>query len=58
MDKLGHEGLNKMLDGFDDRSAYALCTFGFTTGPNDKVILFEGRTEVTTSHSKMRDVVP
>ena len=30
--KLGHEGLNKMLAGFDDKSAYAQCIFAYTPG--------------------------
>ncbi|KAK2950999.1 putative Inosine triphosphate pyrophosphatase [Blattamonas nauphoetae] len=34
LEKLGHEGLNKMLDGFEDRSAYAMCSFGFIDGIN------------------------
>ena len=28
LDKLGHDGLNKMLVGFEDKSAYAQCIFG------------------------------
>lgn len=35
-----------MLDGFDDRSAEAVCTFGFCPGPGAEPILFQGRTEV------------
>eukprot|EP00672_Neobodo_designis_P019070 CAMPEP_0174828270 /NCGR_PEP_ID=MMETSP1114-20130205/1228_1 /TAXON_ID=312471 /ORGANISM="Neobodo designis, Strain CCAP 1951/1" /LENGTH=204 /DNA_ID=CAMNT_0016061983 /DNA_START=53 /DNA_END=667 /DNA_ORIENTATION=+ len=27
LDKCGHEGLNKMLDGFEDRGAHAMCIF-------------------------------
>lgn len=46
LDNLGHEGLNKMLDGFDDRSAEAVCTFGFCPAPGAEPILFQGRTEV------------
>ncbi|KAL9550282.1 hypothetical protein MBANPS3_004806 [Mucor bainieri] len=43
-DSIGHAGINKMLDGFDDRSAYALCTFGYCEGPGHEPIIFEGRT--------------
>ena len=32
LEKVGHEGLNKMLAGFGDYSAYAQCTFAFTPG--------------------------
>ena len=41
-------GLHKMLAGFEDKSAYALCTFAYSTGnPEDKVQLYQGRTEGT-----------
>ncbi|CAJ0640895.1 2500_t:CDS:2, partial [Entrophospora sp. SA101] len=33
-----------MLSGFEDKSAYALCTFAYSSGQNDEPILFEGRT--------------
>ncbi|KAL1958311.1 hypothetical protein VTO42DRAFT_4628 [Malbranchea cinnamomea] len=42
---LGHEGLNKMLAGFEDKSAVAVCTFAFSSGPGAEPILFQGRTE-------------
>lgn len=35
-----------MLAGFEDKSAYALCTFALSRGPDTEPILFEGRTEV------------
>lgn len=46
MENLGHEGLNKMLDGFEDRTAEAVCTFAFCRGPGEEPIIFQGRTEV------------
>ena len=30
--KLGHDGLNRMLVGFEDKTAYAQCIFAFTPG--------------------------
>ncbi|KAJ3397525.1 hypothetical protein HDU92_007188 [Lobulomyces angularis] len=45
LDSLGHEGLNKMLMGFEDKSAYALCTFAFCEGVGKEVLLFEGKTD-------------
>lgn len=36
-----------MLDGFDDRSAYALCTFAYCEGPGHEPIVFEGKTPVS-----------
>lgn len=46
LDTLGHEGLNKILDSFDDRGAEAVCTFAFCRGPGEEPILFQGRTKV------------
>uniref|UniRef100_A0A452ELY1 Inosine triphosphate pyrophosphatase n=1 Tax=Capra hircus TaxID=9925 RepID=A0A452ELY1_CAPHI len=38
-------GLHQLLEGFQDKSAYALCTFAFSTGdPNEPIRLFRGRT--------------
>ena len=35
-----------MLHGFEDKSAYALCTFAYYSGdPKDEVKLFQGKTE-------------
>jgi len=44
---LCHSGLYKLLAGFEDKSAYALCTFAFSTGnPEEPVKLFKGQTHV------------
>ncbi|ELT90051.1 hypothetical protein CAPTEDRAFT_225505 [Capitella teleta] len=43
---VGPEGLYKMLQGFEDKSAYAVCTFAYYSGnPQDEVKLYQGRTE-------------
>ncbi|CAL4176202.1 unnamed protein product, partial [Meganyctiphanes norvegica] len=40
---LGPEGLHRLLDGFEDKSAVARCTIAYSSGnPGDKVILFQG----------------
>ncbi|KAL3920617.1 MAG: hypothetical protein SGILL_003173 [Bacillariaceae sp.] len=44
LEQCGHDGLNKMLDGFDDRSAYAQTIVAYTTGPEDEIHVFDGRT--------------
>lgn len=44
LDKLGHEGLNTLLQGFEDKSAYALCTFAYCGGPDEEPLVFAGRT--------------
>lgn len=41
----GHEGLNHMLDGFVDRSAYAKTIVAFTSENGCNVHVFEGRTD-------------
>ncbi|GLC76767.1 hypothetical protein PLESTF_001831500 [Pleodorina starrii] len=45
LEKLGHDGLNRMLAGFDDKTAYAQCIFAYTPGPDHEPITFVGRTE-------------
>lgn len=44
VEKVGLDGINKMLDGFSDRHANAVTTFGFCAGPGSKVELFQGIT--------------
>ncbi|RKP15261.1 inosine triphosphate pyrophosphatase [Piptocephalis cylindrospora] len=44
MESLGHDGLNRMLVGFGDKSATATCTFALSNGPGTEPIIFEGRT--------------
>ncbi|KAE8348344.1 inosine triphosphate pyrophosphatase [Aspergillus coremiiformis] len=44
---LGHEGLNKILDSFEDKSGEAICTFAFSDGPGSEPVLFQGRTKGT-----------
>lgn len=39
-------GLYKLLAGFEDKSAWALCTFAFCAGKDEPVQLFRGKTEV------------
>lgn len=37
-----------MLHGFEDKTAYALCTFAYTAGGNnDPILLFRGKTPGT-----------
>lgn len=41
---VGNNGLVSMLDSFQDKSAYALCTIAFCK-PGQEPILFEGKTD-------------
>ncbi|KAG5675105.1 hypothetical protein PVAND_005034 [Polypedilum vanderplanki] len=45
LDKLGPEKLPKLLDGFEDKSAQAICTLAFARDENSEVILFKGITD-------------
>ena len=44
LQKLGHDGLNKMLAAYDDKSAYAQCIFAFSESREHEPILFRGIT--------------
>lgn len=40
-------GLYRLLTGWEDKSAYALCTFAYSTGKlEDPIMLFRGKTMV------------
>ena len=43
---LGVRQFHKMLAGFEDKSAQAVCTFAYCEGPGSEVLIFQGRTEV------------
>lgn len=48
LEKLKPEGLCKMLSAYEDKSAYALCTFAYSSGnPAEDVVLFHGKTDGT-----------
>lgn len=34
-----------MLEGFEDKSATAVCTFAYVPSATDEVVLFQGKTE-------------
>lgn len=52
MEALGVEGLYKLLQPYEDKSAYAQCTLGFSSGPGATPRLFVGTTEgsITQPH--------
>lgn len=37
LDGAGREGLNAMLAGYEDKSAYGQCVFAFCPGPGHEV---------------------
>lgn len=47
LDKLGREGLPKLIDAWPDKTAYAQCIFALCDGPGKDVHLFVGRTPGT-----------
>lgn len=47
LEKLGPEGLYQMLAGWEDKSAQAVCTLGFSEGIDSEPIVFQGITKGT-----------
>merc|ERR1712059_146750 len=43
--ELGPDGLPRLISDWEDKSAYALCIFGYCEGDGQDVQLFEGRTD-------------
>lgn len=43
LEKTGHDGLNKLLAGYEDKTAYAQCIFSLCLGPGKEVKTFVGR---------------
>ena len=41
---LGPDGLPRLISDWEDKSAAAVCMFGFTVGEGEEVKIFEGRT--------------
>lgn len=44
LDSCGHEGLNRMIADYDNKSAYAQTVVAFSPGPGHDPVLFDGRT--------------
>lgn len=45
LEKCGHDGLNAMLAGYEDKSATASTLLAFTMGENEEIHVFEGNTK-------------
>ena len=54
-DSCGHEGLNKMLDGFMDRTAYAQTIVAYCDGDEDNIEIFVGRTNGEIVEARARE---
>jgi len=52
LEKCGHDGLNNMLTGFQDKSAYVQTIVAFTWGPGEEVKIFDGRTHGSIVHPR------
>jgi len=48
---LGVKQFHKLLAGFEDKSAQAVCTFAYCEGPGHEPVVFQGRTKV--GHSRL-----
>ncbi|KAK8866886.1 nucleoside triphosphate pyrophosphohydrolase ham1 [Tritrichomonas musculus] len=44
-DKLTPLEMSKMLDGFEDKSAYVTCSIGYCAGPGQEPVVFTGRVD-------------
>jgi inosine triphosphate pyrophosphatase len=44
LESLGADGLPRLISDWEDKSAYALCMFGYCEGDGKEVHIFEGRT--------------
>ncbi|GAB7362391.1 hypothetical protein MBLNU230_g2715t1 [Neophaeotheca triangularis] len=42
---LGVQNFHKLLEGFENKSAQAVCTFAYSEGPGTEPIVFQGRTK-------------
>ncbi|XP_012273905.1 inosine triphosphate pyrophosphatase [Orussus abietinus] len=48
LEKLGPEGLYRLLEGWSDKTAEAVCTFAYSAGSkDDPILLFRGSTQGT-----------
>ena len=43
LNEVGAENFHKMLTGFDDKSAQAIITFGYSKGPEHDPVVFQAR---------------
>lgn len=46
MKSLGVKQFHKLLAGFEDKGAQAVCTFAYSEGPGHEPIIFQGSTKV------------
>jgi len=54
---LGVQQFHKLLAGFDDKSAQAVCTFAYCEGPGKEPIVFQGRTDVSYMSCSLLKIV-
>lgn len=53
---LGVQEFHKLLAGFEDKSAQAVCTFAYCESPGHEPIVFQGRTDVSWTGSWLKGV--
>jgi len=51
LQSLGVQQFHKLLAGFENKAAQAVCTFAYCEGPGHEPIVFQGRTAVRHSDS-------
>lgn len=55
MKSLGVKQFHKLLAGFEDKGAQAVCTFAYSEGPGHEPIIFQGRTKVRSRNPDPTD---
>jgi hypothetical protein len=43
LEALGNDGLCKLLEPYEDKTAEAVCTLGYSSGPESEPMIFQGR---------------
>lgn len=56
MTTIGHQGLNNLLAAYEDKSAEAVATFGYSEGPGHEIKLFQGRCPVSILSDDCGDI--
>jgi hypothetical protein len=51
LQSLGVQQFHKLLAGFENKAAQAVCTFAYCEGPGHEPIVFQGRTAVRHNQS-------
>ena len=57
LQKLGHDGLNRLLAGYEDKTAYAQCIFAYMAGAHGGAASQADRTRSAGAYAEHLDAV-